>query len=88
MNKADRARLGLIRSELERLKGEVESIGSEIRDLADAEQEKFDNMSEGLQQGEQGQAIEAAAGELDEIASAAEDGNLSEALEAFDNLEI
>lgn len=40
--------------------------------LADAEQEKFDNMSEGLQQAETGQRIEQAAEALSRVKEAVE----------------
>ena len=43
-----------------------------IEELRDEEQEKFDNLSEGLQQSERGQAIEAAVSALDEAMSAIE----------------
>lgn len=44
-----------------------------IEELADAEREKFDNMSEGLQASEQGQRIEAAADCLENTKSSLED---------------
>jgi hypothetical protein len=54
----------------ERIKDEC---GGALRDLADAEQEKFNNMSEGLQQGDNGQAIERAAEILSDAADSAEE---------------
>lgn len=51
---------------LEELNGKISDfkeafgdIATAIEELRDEEQEKFDNMPEGLQQGERGQAIEA-----------------------------
>lgn len=87
MNDATRKEVSSIVSELEALKAKVEDFGNQLRALADAEQEKFDAMPEGLQQGDRGQAIESAASTLDEAASAAEEGNLTEALDALGNLE-
>lgn len=55
---------------------EVEQLAATIRELGDEEGEKYDNMPEGLQQGETGQMLEqrrdachAAADELDDIVS-------------------
>lgn len=48
-----------------------------IEDLVDAEQEKYDNMTEGLQASEQGQRIEAAAASLDNVKSSLEDAIIS-----------
>lgn len=59
MNAKDRSRLAVAVAQLEEA---LEIIG----DLAEAEQEKFDNMTESLQQGERGQAIEQAAMTLDD----------------------
>jgi phage-related minor tail protein len=60
------------------LKDELDSIESDIENERDAEEEKFDNMPEGLQQGELGQSIEEAAQNLDTVKD-----RLSEATEAF-----
>lgn len=87
MNAADRKEVATILGELEDLKAKIETQGERLRELADAEQEKFDNMPEGLQQGDAGQAIETAAGALGEAADAAEQGNAAEAIEALGQLE-
>jgi hypothetical protein len=87
MNAQDRKRVSEIVSALEGLKAEIVTQGEALRELADAEQEKFDNMTEGLQQGEKGQAIEAAADALGEAADAAEQGNADEALETLGSIE-
>lgn len=87
MNASDRKQVAELTTLLEELKGDVEAAGEALRGLADAEQEKFDNMPEGLQQGEAGQKIESAASALDEAASAAEDGNIGEALSALEAIE-
>jgi hypothetical protein len=51
MNKQDRKEIAELVEILENAKGRVEN-------LCDAEQEKFDNLSEGLQQSERGQKME------------------------------
>ena len=62
MNKANRAELDKAIT----LINEAQSIVSQ---LAEEEQEKFDNLSEGLQQAERGQNMEQAACEMDDAAS-------------------
>lgn len=44
---------------------ELEDLKETLEGIRDAEQEKFDNMPEGLQGSERGEAIENAVGELD-----------------------
>jgi hypothetical protein len=51
-------------------------IATAIEELKDEEQEKFDNMPEGLQNGERGQAIEATVNQLETALDAA--NNVSE----------
>lgn len=51
-------------------------IATAIEELKDEEQEKFDNMPEGLQNGERGQAIEATVSQLETAYDAA--GNVAE----------
>jgi len=57
MNKGDKKRMA-------RAVGFLEEAKAILEELRDAEQEKFDNMSEGLQASERGQAIETAANNL------------------------
>lgn len=87
MNQAQRKIVADKLQELIGLKEQVEAIGSELRTLAEEEQEKYDNMPEGLQGGDKGQAIETAAQALDEAASAAENGECAEAINALENVE-
>ena len=51
---------------------DLDHLQGELQMEADEEQDKFDNLSEGLQQADSGQAIEAAAGSLQEAADALE----------------
>lgn len=48
----------------------VSSLAATVREAAEMEQEKFDNLPEGFQQGENGQAIEERANALNEAADA------------------
>lgn len=57
MNKNDRKEVARALSLLQEAEGILEN-------LKDSEQEKFDNMTEGLQNGERGQAIQTAADAL------------------------
>lgn len=59
MNKKQRERL-------DELIGQVESIAEDILAMQEEEQEKYDNMPEGLQESERGEAIQAAADNLQE----------------------
>lgn len=56
----------------------LEKIKSEIEDMQNKEQEKYENMPDGLQESEKGEALEEAAENLGEAASNIED--------AIDNL--
>lgn len=60
--------------------------GRSARSRRDAEQEKFENLSEGLQQSEKGQAIEQAAPSLGEAVDSL-DSAISEADSAISTLE-
>lgn len=68
MNVRDRKEAERIAAGLDKLLSELEELRNAARQLADDEQEKFDNMSEGLQAGERGQAIEEAAANLSSYA--------------------
>jgi hypothetical protein len=56
------------RKDLQRAIDMATEAMEEIRRIGEAEREKFDNMSEGLQQSERGEAIEAAADALEQVA--------------------
>ena len=66
MNKQDRKNLSAIIETLE-------TAHSSLEEMAEAEREKYDNMPEGLQESERGQAIDEAATSLEEQASTLED---------------
>lgn len=50
---------------LERWKDAMADIATQIEELKDEESDKFENMSEGFQHGDRGQAIEAAVQQLE-----------------------
>lgn len=51
------------------IQSEIEDIASEFNNLADETQGKYDNMPEGLQQGDTGQLLEQRASECQDVAS-------------------
>lgn len=65
MNNARRKELALLQEWLDNLKSALEDLSNDVRTQADEERDGFNNMTEGLQQTEQGQRIEAAADALD-----------------------
>lgn len=66
MNKERRKEISDIISELESLKVRIETV-------RDAEQDAFDNLPEGLQQGDGGQVMETAVSELDDAVNYCDD---------------
>lgn len=66
MNKSDRVELVKAATLIDEARSIIESVG-------EAEQEKFDNLSEGLQAAERGQRMEEVAGELIELVCALDD---------------
>lgn len=87
MNKANREEIAKLAGQLADLKSQAETIGEQLRTLGEAEQEKYDNLSEGLQQGENGQKFETDAQTLSEAADYADAGDIGEAINSLDNLE-
>lgn len=90
MNQEDRKKLDEIKERIENAKTiyeqELANAGTELQEMADAEQEKFDNLNEGLQASEQGHAFEAASEALAEAASACESGEGQEAIDAIEGM--
>ena len=72
MNKADRAQLAKASALIDEAKSIVEAVG-------EAEQEKFDNLTEGLQAAERGQKMEEVATDLAELV-----GTLEEAVSTIE----
>ena len=87
MRQATRKRLAVIRSELESYRLKVEDLGAELREMAEREQESYDNLPEGLQQADRGQEMSENASALDDAANAAEIGNAGDAWEAIEKIE-
>ena len=57
------------RKEIEKAIGALEEIKENIEGLQEEEQEAFDNMPEGLQDSERGEAVQENADQLDEAAT-------------------
>lgn len=66
MNKQGRDRLARAATMIDEAKSIIEAVAEE-------EQEKFDNLSEGLQASERGQKMEEAASTLEDLASTLDD---------------
>ena len=58
------------RTKIEKLVEQLQDIEGSIRELQEEEQEAFDNLPEGIQGSERGQAMEEAAGNLEQAADA------------------
>jgi hypothetical protein len=54
------------RIKLENLVSKLQDIQEEVTNIKDEEQEKYDNLPEGLQASEKGEALESAIGNLEE----------------------
>jgi exonuclease VII small subunit len=66
MNKRTRKQLSDLHTKLEEIKSQVEAI-------RDEEQDKFDNMPEGLQSGERGEKTEEVIGALEDATTSLEE---------------
>lgn len=85
MNKDRRKAIGAIAVQLDKLRSMIEDLKSDAESLRDEERDYFDNMPESLQQGDRGQAAEAAADALDEAVSELE--NIDSSIDTIiDNL--
>lgn len=81
MNAAGRKEIDRLFAELRDAQEKIENIGAEIRSIAESEQEKFDNLSDGLQQAESGQKLEAMAEALNSLADYCEGGDIEAAID-------
>lgn len=70
------------RGRIQAILDEIDTLRSSLSDIADEEQEAFDNLPEGLQGAERGQAIESCAEGLQEAVD-----SLQEAVDRLTNLE-
>ena len=73
MNKARRKILSDLLTQIIKIKDELEDLKSGVESEGESERESFDNLSEGLQQADNGQKIEAAATELEQAVSSVDD---------------
>ena len=75
-------------SDLQGMRATLEVLGGALRDLADAEQETFDNRSEAWQESERGQQHAANAEALSNAADYAEEGEVGSCLDALENIAL
>lgn len=89
MNASGRKQIAEFIERITKAQEEITEIKDAITELRDDEESKFDNMSEGLQQGSTGQAIEQAKDSLSTAVDAAEaaESSLGEALDALNEIE-
>lgn len=80
MNNARRKEIEEIRAALENAKADLEGFVSNAEQARDDEEDAFGNMPESIQQGERGQASEAAAEALSTMCD-----SLAEAIDALDS---
>lgn len=66
------------RKELAELATQIDTIKEQLESIRDAEQEKYDNLPEGLQESERGEKFQEGIDTLDEIIS-----NLKDAADSF-----
>lgn len=69
MNNTQRKRLTKLTEEASELLSLLTALSEELQNTADEEREKYDNVPESLQNGERGQAYEAAADALESASS-------------------
>ena len=81
MNDTRRNALAEIRSRIELALGELGNAKDELDGVISAEQEAFDNMPEGLQQADRGQAMEDGLSTLDDASS-----NLDDAISSLEDI--
>lgn len=73
MNAERRKKLESIKERLMILAGEASSLGDDLAELRDEEQDYFDNMPEGLQGGEKGEKAQAAIDAMENVVGLLED---------------
>jgi hypothetical protein len=88
MNADQRKTLAKVAAQIAHHAAMLDDLRSELEQTREDEQDKFDNMPEGLQQGERGQAIEEAVSTLEEAISSLEEaiGSAEEAASSIENL--
>lgn len=86
MNKERRKALSTLAEEVRQLIGYAEDLISQIETIRDEEQEYYDNMPEGIQSGEKGDAAQAAIDTMDEVISALQEVTQMDG-DALENIE-
>lgn len=87
MNNARRKRIQEVVKSLEEIRDQIEALRNDVEDIKDEEQECFDNLPEGLQGSERGQAMETNAETLDETVANLEDIDFEDIITALENIE-
>lgn len=72
MNKQRRKTLATLQEQIALLVGQIEDLRSEVEAVLEEEQEYYDNMPESFQDGEKGQAAQAAIDAIQNIVDALE----------------
>lgn len=88
MNKGQRKRLTAERARLEDAHDVIESVREAIEELYGEENDKYDNLPEGLQESGLGEALQEIASMLEDIASNLDDASsqLSDILDSIDEV--
>ena len=86
MNKSDKKHLSDIRFRLGGVSDELERISQEIQDIKDNEEEKVDNLPEGLQFSEMAEDMREKIDILDDILNDLEDIDISSICDRFDEI--
>lgn len=76
MNDARRKALAKLSDRIQALQPEIETIRDELAELAAEEREAFDALPESIQDGERGQAMDAAADSIEEASSCLDNFNV------------
>lgn len=85
MNAQRRKALAALIDRIEELGAARDTLRDELETIRDEEQDAFDNMPEGLQQGDKGQAMEEAIGIIEEAITNLENIDVDSIVSSVDN---
>ena len=88
MNATESKQMGKIISALEEMRSNIGSFADDLRGLADAQQEKYDKMSEKAQESDRGVAIYDSIDPLNNAADALDEGGIEAALDALGEISL
>lgn len=83
MNKERRKAIEALIERVDALRGEIDTLASDIGEVASEERDYYDNMPENFQSSDRGQAAEAAADALDEAQSMCESIAFDEVIDSL-----